>query len=146
MCLFILTLIILNICCRILHSRIEKWTLDLIEYSLKYTPLKTIKGQIVADFIVDHAMVEVPQIYVELNPWRLYIDDYRHKHGVGIGILVISTKWIPTKFKFKIQGSCSKNEAEYEALIAGLKILLDLGAKKLEIKGDSELAVKQLTK
>jgi ribonuclease HI len=130
----------------ILHSRIGKWALALTEYSLTYKPLKAVKGQIVADFITDHSVIEVPVDYVELEPWILYFDGSRHKHGTGIGILIISPLKIPTKFKYKINGSCSNNEAEYEALIAGLEILLDLGARHIRIRGDSELVVKQLTK
>lgn len=34
-------------------------------------------------------------------------------------------------FKYRIDDSCSNNEAEYEAVIADLKILLDLGRKEL---------------
>ena len=38
------------------------------------------------------------------------------------------------------------NEAEYEALITGFQIMLDIGIKDVGIKGDLELVVKQLTK
>ncbi|CAJ2657607.1 unnamed protein product [Trifolium pratense] len=105
-----------------------------------------IKGQIVADFIVDHSAIESPQNYIALEPWTLYFDGSRHQHGTGIGILIISPQKIPTKFKYRINGICPNNEAEYEALIAGLEILLSLGARDIKIKGDSELVLKQLTK
>ncbi|CAJ2654731.1 unnamed protein product [Trifolium pratense] len=42
----------------ILHSRIGKWALALTEYSLTYQPLRAVKGQIVADILVDHSVVE----------------------------------------------------------------------------------------
>ncbi|XP_045810829.1 uncharacterized protein LOC123905257 [Trifolium pratense] len=109
-------------------------------------PLRAVKGQIVVDFLADHSVVEVSITYVESEPWVLYFDGSKHKYGTGIGILIISPLRIPTKFKYKISGTCSNNEAEYEALIAGLKILLDLGAKHVKIRGDSELVIKQLTK
>lgn len=87
------------------------------------------KGKVVTDFIVDHAIVETPQNNVELEPWKLYFDGSIHKNGSSIGILIISPNKIPTKFKYRIDGSCSNNEAKYESLIAHLKILLHLGAK-----------------
>lgn len=88
------------------------------------------KGHVVADFIVDHAIVETPQNYSELEPWKSYLDGSSHKIGIGIGILAISPNKIPNKFNYKIDDSCSNNEAEYKALIAGLEILLDLGEKE----------------
>jgi hypothetical protein len=40
----------------ILSGRIEKWAYTLIEYDLAYEPLKSIKGQVVADFIVGNSI------------------------------------------------------------------------------------------
>lgn len=51
----------------ILHSRIGKWALALTKYSLTYMPLKAMKGQVVAEFIVDHPIVKAPQNYIELE-------------------------------------------------------------------------------
>lgn len=52
----------------ILYSRIGKWDLALTEYSLTYAPLKAMKGYILAEFLVDHAIVKSTQNYVELKP------------------------------------------------------------------------------
>jgi hypothetical protein len=41
---------------KILSGRIGKWAYALVEYDLAYEPLKSMKGQVVADFIVDHAI------------------------------------------------------------------------------------------
>jgi hypothetical protein len=40
----------------ILSRRIRKWAYVLIEYDLAYKPLKSMKGQVVADFIVGHSI------------------------------------------------------------------------------------------
>jgi hypothetical protein len=40
----------------ILSGRIKKWAYALIEYDLAYEPLKSIKGQVVADFIVGYSI------------------------------------------------------------------------------------------
>lgn len=126
----------------ILHSRIWKWALTLIEYSLTYYPLKAIKGQIVTKFIVDHIVVEAIESYVEERPLKLYFDGSRHKDETGVGVFIIVPEDIPTKFEFRVESLCSNNEVEYEALIIGLQILLDLGENDVEIKGNSKLVVR----
>jgi len=45
---------------------------------------------------------------------------------------------------YKLDFDFSNNEAEYEAFIAGLKILKKLGAKKIFVYSDSELVIKQV--
>jgi ribonuclease HI len=81
-----------------------------------------------------------------IQPCTLYFDSYSHKNGTRVGVFILSPLNIPTKFKYKIKDFCSNNDAEYDALIVGLEILLGLGAKNVVIKGDSELVEKQLTK
>ncbi|XP_039686367.1 uncharacterized protein [Medicago truncatula] len=130
----------------ILHSRVGKWALALTEYSLTYQSLKAVKGQIVADFIVDHSVSEVLTTEIDNHPWNLYFDGSSHKNGTGIGIVIISPKDHTFEYMFRINQFCSNNEAEYEALIIGLEIALELGARHIEIKGDSELVLKQMTK
>ena len=85
----------------IFHSRVGKWALALTKYSLTYQRLKFVKGQIVADFTADHSVVE-EMLSFENKPWKLYFDGSSHKNGIGIGIMIISPKNIPTKFKFRL--------------------------------------------
>jgi len=44
----------------ILHSRVGKWALALTKYSLTYQSLKSVRGQIVADFIAGHLVIDPP--------------------------------------------------------------------------------------
>ena len=71
--------------------------------------------------------------------------------GAGIGIWVRSPFSTPNKVprsvrvcSYKLSFECSNNEAEHEALIAGLKILRKLNVKRILIYGDSELVIKQV--
>eukprot|EP00253_Pinus_taeda_P026870 PITA_26870 len=71
--------------------------------------------------------------------------------GARIGVWIRSPfsamDKVPNKVRvcsYKIAFDCSNNEAEYEALIAGLKILRNLKAKKIAVYGDSELVIKQV--
>jgi hypothetical protein len=43
--------------------------------------IDTIKGQVMAGFIADHSVIEIPQSYVDIEPWTLYFDGFKHKHG-----------------------------------------------------------------
>jgi hypothetical protein len=52
----------------ILHNRVGKWALALTEYSLTYQSLKSVKGQIITDFIVDHSIVEESLNFVDVQP------------------------------------------------------------------------------
>ena len=45
---------------------------------------------------------------------------------------------------YKLAFDCSNNEAKYEALIIGLKILKNLSARRILVYGDSELVIKQV--
>ncbi|XP_050896855.1 uncharacterized protein LOC127103652 [Lathyrus oleraceus] len=105
----------------ILYSRIGKWALALTEFSLTYMPLRDVKGQVVTNFIVDHSIDANALHYLEVEPWKLYFDGSSHKEETNIGVLIISPNKIPTRLKYKVEGLCLNNEAEYEALIAGLE-------------------------
>jgi len=52
--------------------------------------------------------------------------------------------WKPMKEVSRYIGETTNNQAEYQALIAGLEAARDLGAESVECVLDSELIVKQL--
>ena len=55
----------------ILSGRIEKWAYALVEYDLAYESLRAIRGQIVADFIVEHQISDEHDLkigYVTCTP------------------------------------------------------------------------------
>ena len=49
----------------ILSGRIGKWAYALTEYDLAYESLRAMKGQVIADFIVDHR-IKVKKILIML--------------------------------------------------------------------------------
>ena len=64
--------------------------------------------------------------------------------GAGAGIVIITLEGIRLEHSFRLGFRASNNEAEYEALIAGLKTALDLGARNVEVCSDSRLVVNQV--
>jgi hypothetical protein len=56
----------------ILNGRIGKWILDLSEFELKFESAKAVKGQIIADFIIEHRDPSINLL--EITPWALFFD------------------------------------------------------------------------
>ena len=61
--------------------------------------------------------------------------------GAGAEIVIITPEGIRLEHSFRLGFKASNNEAEYEALIAGLKTALDLGTQDVEVYSDSRLVV-----
>jgi hypothetical protein len=77
----------------ILSGRIRKWVYVLIEYDLAYESLKSIKGQVVVDFIVEHSIdQDSDESYnlVSFYPWKLFFDGLACREGQGVEIVLIS--------------------------------------------------------
>jgi ribonuclease HI len=76
----------------------------------------------------------------------MYFDGPVMKEGVGVGLVFISPLGVRMEYMVRLHFPASNNAAEYEALSNGLWIALELGIKRLEIRGDSELVVGQVMK
>ncbi|XP_059654790.1 uncharacterized protein LOC132301564 [Cornus florida] len=119
---------------------IGKWSLSLIEFSFKYIPQKAVKGRAVAEFLADHLSTkidseicdEVDNLYLDYIPWTLIFDGSSTHDGGGAGIVIISLKGRKSTFSFFLDFKCTNNQAEYEALIIGLEILLELKVEKFD--------------
>ncbi|KAI5316920.1 hypothetical protein L3X38_036627 [Prunus dulcis] len=150
-----------------LRGRIGKWTLALTEFTLRYVPQKAVKGQAVADFLADHPGEEIenmdsldiananlltrahvclnnPIYSIHLTPWKLYFDGSKTDKASGAGIVLEEPLGIRHCYSFQLDFQCTNNRAEYEALIIGLEMLVELGVQSVEILGDSMLVLKQI--
>jgi ribonuclease HI len=76
----------------------------------------------------------------------MYFDGSVMKKGAGVGLVFISPLGVRMEYMVRLHFPASNNAAEYEALINGLWIAVELGTKRLEIRGDSELVVGQVMK
>jgi ribonuclease HI len=68
------------------------------------------------------------------------------KEGAGVGLVFISPLGVRMEYMVRLHFSASNNAAEYEALINGLRIAVELEIKCLEIRGDSEMVMGQVMK
>jgi ribonuclease HI len=76
----------------------------------------------------------------------MYFDDSLKLEGAGAGVLLISLTGEQLKYILKIFWKVSNNEAEYEALLHGLRLASSLGIKRLLVYGDSAVVINQVNK
>ena len=72
------------------------------------------------------------------------MDSASSTSGARVGIVVITLEGIKLEHSFRLGFKASNNEAEYEALFVGLRVVSDLGANEVEIYSDSRLVVNQV--
>ena len=74
----------------ILIGRMRKRILAMSKFDLRYESAKAVKGQAVADFVVQHCGPELNM--VDLVPWTLFFDGSSCGNGSGIGVVLISPR------------------------------------------------------
>ena len=82
--------------------------------------------------------------HMEVHPWKVFVDDESNAMGPGAGIVIIISEGIRLEHSFRLGFRASNNEAEYEALLAGLRAVPDMGAREVEVYSDFWLVVNQV--
>jgi ribonuclease HI len=68
------------------------------------------------------------------------------KTGAGAGLLFISPLGKHLLYVLRLHFPASNNVAEYEALVNGLRIAIELGVRRLDARGDSQFVIDQVMK
>ena len=74
----------------------------------------------------------------------MFFDGAVRQEDSGAGIVFVSLQKQVLPFAFVLSEPCSNNVVEYQALIAGLQMALDMKISCLEVYGDSKLVINQL--
>ena len=104
------------------------------------------KCQVIAEFVAKFSPREGKETScnIEVIVWKVFPDGASSTSGAGVGIIVITLEGIKLEHSFRLGFKASNNEAEYGVLLAGLSVVLDLGAKEVEVYLDSGLVVNQV--
>ncbi|XP_077217816.1 uncharacterized protein LOC143852302 [Tasmannia lanceolata] len=78
--------------------------------------------------------------------WTLHVDGSAGKTGRGVGVVLHGPEGFTLEYALRLDFKASNNEAEYEALLAGLSLATELGAKKLKVYSDSQLVINQVNR
>ncbi|XP_010495565.1 PREDICTED: uncharacterized protein LOC104772676 [Camelina sativa] len=131
----------------VLHSpsqsgRLAKWSVDLSEYDIEFRTRTCAKAQVLADFLIELPLASSARENVEA-PWTLYVDGASSRSGAGIGVRLTSPTGEVIEQSFRLAFSASNNEAEYESFLAGLRLAVGIGVRKLRAFCDSQLVTNQ---
>ena len=120
--------------------RLMKWAIELSEFNIIYKPKTAIKGQVLADFIMEFTSAEPTentQTTTDLPIWRLFVDGAANAQGSGAGLILTSPEGIDIEYALIFGFQASNNEAEYEAVIAGLNLAHSMEVDQHEVCNDS---------
>jgi ribonuclease HI len=76
----------------------------------------------------------------------MYFDDSLMKTGASTDLIFVSSLRVRMRYVIWLHFAASNNIAEYEGLVNGLHITVELGIKHLDIRGDSQLIVDPVMK
>ncbi|KAI5351639.1 hypothetical protein L3X38_004530 [Prunus dulcis] len=146
-----------------ISGRLIKWAIELGEFDIQFVPRPAKKGQAVADFISELTPATIrptPEAITETilpdqpgaerldtsTPvWGLHVDGSANQQGCGAGLVLTTPDGLKIEYALRFDFRTSNNEAEYEALLAGLRLAKSMNAKQIRIHSDSQLIVNQVT-
>ena len=117
-------------------GRMVKWAVELLEFDIKYEPQGPIKGQIFADFVVELSS-EAARVEGDDFRWVLSVDGSSNQQGSGAGVILEGPNGVLIEQSLRFAFKASNNQVEYEALIAGILLAKEMGARVLMAKSDS---------
>nr|GFB66908.1 reverse transcriptase domain-containing protein [Tanacetum cinerariifolium] len=91
------------------------------------------------EYSLDNASQGVSVAATQEKPWALFTDGSSCVDGSGAGLILTNPEGVEFTYALRFQFAASNNEAEYEALIAGLRIATQMGVKNIQENVDSKL-------
>ncbi|XP_071738631.1 uncharacterized protein [Rutidosis leptorrhynchoides] len=129
-----------------LSGRLAKWAVELGDYEINFSPRHAVKGKILAYFLLETTeKADYLQDVKSSNcMWELQTDGASSEEGVGAGLVLTSPEGEEHTYTLKFCFYASNNEAEYEALLSGLRIASEIGIKHLRAYVDSKIVAQQV--
>nr|GEU54415.1 UDP-glycosyltransferase 85C2-like [Tanacetum cinerariifolium] len=132
------------------YMSMEKLVLALVHASKRLKrPRVSVKGKILADFVVKRPEEDSPDTPIEEEgelpePWILFTDRCSCTDCSGAGLILTNPEGMKFTYALRFRFDATNNEAECEALIAGLRVVEQMGVKNLQANVDSRLVANQV--
>jgi ribonuclease HI len=127
-------------------GRIAKWVVEIMGETISFAPRKAIKSQVLVDFVAEWVDTQLPTALIQPELWTMFFDGSLMKTGAGAGLLFISPLGKHLRYVLRLHVPASNNVAEYEALVNGLRITIELGVRRLDAHDDSQLVINEVMK
>ncbi|XP_065620259.1 uncharacterized protein LOC136063576 [Quercus suber] len=120
------------------------WVIELSEFDIHYRPRTAIKGQVVTDFIAEYTQTgqQEPQAF---RLWNIHTDGSSNRLAGGTEVVIQTPDGDTIECMIRLDFPTTNNEAEYEALLAGLDLAKAAGAEAMVIHCDSQVIVSQIS-
>jgi hypothetical protein len=102
--------------------------------TISFALRKAIKSQVLADFMAEWVDTQLPTTPIQPELWTMFFDGSLMKTGAGAGLLFISPLRKHLRYVLRLHFPASNNVAEYEALVNGLRIAIELGVQCLDAR------------
>nr|XP_023875439.1 uncharacterized protein LOC111987930 [Quercus suber] len=121
--------------------RMVQWAVELSQFNVDYRPRTAIKAQALIDFVAEFTTAEQG---LGSEHWTIHTDESAAL-GIGrVGVIISSPENDVIKYGVRLQFPATNNEAEYEAVLTGLRVAKAIGVKSLTLNSDSKLVTRQL--
>ncbi|KAK8924197.1 hypothetical protein KSP39_PZI019370 [Platanthera zijinensis] len=127
------------------HSgRLAKWSVELSEFDISFIPRLSIKAQAMADFLADYVVEVAEEELTRPVPWKVMVDGASGRRSLGAGVILESPQGVRIEQTVVVHFPITNNQAEYEAVIAGLRLAGELGVHDVEVLTDSLVVASQI--
>jgi hypothetical protein len=128
-------------------GRVSLWGITLGPWEITYQRQSAIKSLVLPDFIAEWIEAQMRELPDMLNCWTIYVDGSKRVSGAGAGVVLVSPQGDKMRYVLRMRfTNPSNNEAEYEAVLHGMRMAKACGATRIKIHGDSNLIAQQVMK
>ncbi|GAU43891.1 hypothetical protein TSUD_399390 [Trifolium subterraneum] len=111
------------------------------EFDITYMQRGAIKSQALANFVLE---LTYPPSENEAQPWTLSVDSSSNLRDSGAGVVLEGPEGVIIEQSLRFAFKAINNQAEYEALIAGMKLTKEMEVQELKVQSDSQLVANQV--
>ena len=124
-------------------GRMALWAIELSEFDIQYRPRTTMKGQAVADFVAEYTQSK-GQGVDGLKQWTIHTDGSSNRHAGGASVVIQTLEGDKIECMIRLDFQTTNNEAEYEALVAGLDLAKVAGVGNVIVHCNSQVITSQI--